>query len=60
MIIRINETENRIILDSGCKEETFWYDSLLYQDECLEVVRNGEVFMVIPHNYGVIIYEDAE
>lgn len=60
MIIRINNTEKRIILDSGCTEETFWFDDLLSHDESIYVRRNNKVFMVIPHNYGVKIYEDAE
>lgn len=60
MIIRINNAEKRIILDSGSTEETFWYDNLLYHDDGIDVVRNNKVFMVIPHNYGVKIYEDTE
>lgn len=60
MIIRINKTEKRIILDSGCTEETFWYDELRYCEEEIDVFRQGECFMIIPHSYGVKIYEDAE
>lgn len=60
MIIRINKDTNTIILDSGSTEETFWFDDLLYHDEGIDVTRNKKVFMVIPRNYGVIIYENAE
>ena len=60
MIIRINKAEKRIILDSGFTEETFWYDELRYYDTELDVYRQGKCFMVIPRNYGVKIYEDAE
>ena len=60
MIIRINEAEKRIILDSGVTEETFWYDRLQYFDTEIAVYRQGECFMIIPSNYGVRIYEDYE
>lgn len=60
MIIRINETEKRIILDSSSTEETFWYDEIKYHDDEISVYRRKERFMIIPSKYGIIIYEDAE
>lgn len=60
MIIRINKTEKLIILDSGSTEETFWYDELKYCEDEIDVFRQGKCFMVIPNNYGIRIYEDAE
>ena len=60
MIIRINETEKRIILDSGSTEEAFWYDEIKYYDDEISVYRRKECFMIIPSKYGIIIYEDAE
>lgn len=60
MIIRINKAKKRIILDSGFAEETFWYDELRYCDKEIDVFRQGKCFMIIPRNYGVKIYEDAE
>ena len=60
MIIRINTKEKRIILDSGSTQETFWYDTLSYDEAEIEIKRNNTPFMFIPYNYGIIIYEDAE
>ena len=60
MIIRINREEKRVILDSGSTQEPFWYDTLSYSSTEIVVKRNNETFMVIPYNYGIIIYEDAE
>lgn len=60
MIIRINREEKRVILDSGSTQETFWYDTLSYSEIEIDVKRNNETFMIIPANYGIIIYEDAE
>lgn len=60
MIIRINKAEKCIILDSGGREEVFWFDELRYCDDEIDVYRREECFMVIPYSYGVKIYEDAE
>lgn len=47
-------------MDSGSTEETFWYDEIKYHDDEIGVYRRKECFMIIPHKYGIIIYEDAE
>lgn len=60
MIIRINEEDKTISLDNGSTEEYYWYDLLVATEQNLTVYRGLEVMMVIPLNYGIIIYENAE